>query len=217
MSEDIGNYKGTIVDSTSFANKNIGKARLNDQDDYTFELQKTILKKGVKNFKGNTVDKVFLILTEIKSKNELVIGFRIDKLNWSTDDKPQFVSPVINFFTKIGMPIPKGVYPDWTQYFVPSMKFKARVTPLLKEGELSDQYTLELATVKKYNPADHPVAPQTAPVAISDADALQSIGLLCKGSTTNVEALQSIANPDLIAKFVQLDKAGKIQYPIKGV
>jgi hypothetical protein len=204
--QDIINYKGKVNDGKTFTNPNIGKTRLNSDDEYTFELKETKIKQGVKNFKGQAVDKVYMILIDIKYNNKVLVGFRIDTLTWN-EEKPQFQSPIISFFSKLGMPIVEGEYPDWSQYFIPTMKFNARVTPIIKDGVHQDNYKLELATVRKYNI----VKPN-----IVDLDEAKKIIV---GSANGQDALLKLTNSgcsvEIIQAFLTAEQQGKFVYPIQ--
>lgn len=217
----LGNYKGKVNDGKTFENPNKDKVRLSSDEEYVFELLQTHIKEGVPNFKGQKVDKVFCIFSDVQNKNEVLIGFRIDNLTWNTD-KPDFQSPLITFFDAIKCPIAKptnGEFPDLSMYLIPGMKFRARVTPILKEGVFTNTYKIELKTVRRWISTDTPAqinsaATQNAITGITDEEAMKSIVQLCKGSTNAAEAVLSIANPELRGKFIALDKAGKIKYPI---
>jgi hypothetical protein len=145
---DLGNYKGVINTGKSFVNYNADKVALNEFTPYTFEMKKFIMKKGVKNFKGETVDKLYMIAEEVTTHNEIIYGFRIDKLTPSPDHI-EYQTPVLTFFERLGQPVSLSEYPKWTEYFIETRRFTANVQRIVKNGQPTVSYKLLIETVKK--------------------------------------------------------------------
>lgn len=145
---DLGNYKGTINTGKSFVNLNADKVALNEFTPYTFEMKKFVLKSGVKNFKGELVDKIYMIAEELTTHNEIIYGFRVDKLTPSPDH-PEYQTPVLTFFERLGQPISLTEYPKWNDYFIPTRRFVANVQRAVKSGQPTASYKLLIETVNK--------------------------------------------------------------------
>ena len=105
---DLGNYKSEVVEQKSFDDQNKGKPLLNTDDEYVFSLIK--FPHGYKkvdtktNSDGSTTSVTKLMAVcefeEKQTKNIVTTQFRIDKLNFGTDEK--FRSGVVKFFQKLG-------------------------------------------------------------------------------------------------------------------
>ena len=150
MTEDIDQIQTKINMGNNFPNPNIGKTRLTADDEYTFELIKKPIVKDTVNADNIKIKRAFCILKDIKNGNEVVVSFRIDQIR-PDKENPIFQSPVITFFEKLGQPLPLDNPIVWSEFFIPTMKFRARVEPFIKDGIHQDKYRLVLATVRKYN------------------------------------------------------------------
>ena len=152
MSDDWKNYKsGVAVKAEAGGDpNNPGLPALNDQDEYVFRLDKVILKKQVPGFKaGEKVDKFYTTWKEENTGNVLMMYFRVDKLRFNLDS-PKFQTPVLTFFSKIGIPIREGEEPIWGNLFIEGMRIRGRVQPVTKDGKPTGGYRMEIATVRKY-------------------------------------------------------------------
>lgn len=152
MSGDWKNYKsGAAVKAEAGHDlKNPGLSPLNDQDEYVFKLEKVSLKTDVDGFKpGEKVDKFYTTWKEEKTGNVLMMGFRVDKPRFNPDS-PKFQSPVLTFFSKIGIPIREGEEPIWGNLFIMGMRVRGRVQPVTKDGKPTGGYLMEIATLRKY-------------------------------------------------------------------
>jgi hypothetical protein len=152
MTEDWKNYKsGKATKAVAGQDlTNPGLPVLNDQDEYIFQLQKVILKRAVEGFKaGEKVDKFYTTWKEETTGNILMMSFRVDKLRFNLDN-PKFQTPVLTFFSKIGIPIREGDEPVWQSLFIEGMRIRGRVQPVTKDRKTTGGYRMEIATVRKY-------------------------------------------------------------------
>ena len=152
MSDDWKNYKsGAAVKAEAGGDlNNPGLPALNDQDEYVFKLEQVILKKQVPGFKaGEKVDKFYTTWKEEKTGNVLMMSFRVDKPRINLDN-PKFQTPILTFFSKIGLPIQEGTEPVWQTLFIEGMRIRGRVQPVTKDGKPTGGYRMEIATVRKY-------------------------------------------------------------------
>jgi hypothetical protein len=152
MSEDWKNYKsGAAIKADGGQDlTNPGLPVLNDQDEYVFRLETVILKRQVEGFKaGEKVDKFYTTWKEEKTGNVLMISFRVDKLRFNPDN-PKFQTPVLTFFSKIGIPIREGEEPVWQTLFIEGMRIRGRVQPVTKDGKATGGYRMEIPTLRKY-------------------------------------------------------------------
>lgn len=223
-------YKSKVVQPGEFQNPNEGKTPLNDNDEYVLKLVKfphVILQKQPKQRKDGTqyfedVEKAVCEFEEPHTKNIVTAFFRVDKLNFSDDDS--FRSAVIRFFQKIGHPLSEHIEPNWEEYFVVGMRFRARVvvgTEKKSDGTKvsNGRYYLDVPTCRKLLPGDTagetfaPATPETKPDS-SLANAL----LLAKGAKDRTQALDALANAkapkELTLAFFNADLTGTIIYPI---
>lgn len=223
-------YKGKVQEAGDFPNPNEDKPLLNENDEYVLRLmafpkvktfkQQREKKDGTKFFED--VDKAICEFEETQTKNVVTSFFRIDKLNFSEDDS--YSSAVIRFFGKIGHPLPENVYPEWENYFVVGMRFRARVAVGVDKtpnGKVPNHhYYLDVPTCRKLLPSDIANEDQGTgkPKPDENANLLANALLLAKGSATSRDAiikLQDLKVPkDVFMAFFQADLDGKVNYPI---
>jgi hypothetical protein len=152
MSDDLNEYKGKVQTKSAFDEVNNGKTPLKEKTDYVFSLQKTFIKKQVKNPEFDKVtDKLYCVWEEETTKNIVLQDFRIDVLNWS--EEPKYRSKLIVFLEKLGRNVPENQYPDLGNYFIDTMKMKAQVAvrSVTSENKVKLNYNIDLNTVKKFN------------------------------------------------------------------
>ena len=152
MIEDWKDYKSGKATKSEAGQDltNPGLPVLNDQDEYVFQLQKVILKRAVDGFKsGEKVDKFYTTWKEEKTGNILMMSFRVDRLRFNLNNQ-KFQTPVLTFFSKIGIPIREGEEPVWQSLFIEGMRIRGRVQPVTKDGKVTGGYRMEIATIRKY-------------------------------------------------------------------
>lgn len=135
MSEEqrsLSGYKSKVHEQGEFENPNEGKPTLTEFDEYVLRLTafpKVKTFQQIKKVNGKdtaiNVDKAIIVFEEEGTKNEVLSLMRVDSLNFSEDDA--FESAIIRFFRKIGHPLVLGTEPNWDDYFVVGMRFRARV------------------------------------------------------------------------------------------
>jgi len=236
--KSLDGYKSEVQEKTNFDNVNKGKPLLNSDDEYIFRLTKfphVISVLQFKDLKDGTktqvkVDKAVCEFSEQNSGNVVTAFFRIDKLNFS--DEEAYRSAIIKFFHKIGQPLSEYKSPNWTEKFVVGMRFRARVvvkSGMDKDGFASVKYYLDVPTVRKLLATDFPNTSQPAPESpqqpanaptMQDQYDYNQIMLILKGSGINevsaamMRLMESKAAPAIIQAFLQMDKEGKIKYPL---
>ena len=216
----LSGYKSKVHEQSDFENPNEGKPPLTEFDEYTLRLTafpkvKTFqqLKKinGVE--RAINVDKAIIIFEEETTKNEVISLMRVDSLNFSEDDA--FESAIIRFFRKIQHPLREGVEPNWDDYFVVGMRFRARVA-IGKDNDKkpNGKYYLDVPTCRPLTASTTP----TASIAQKPDGLLANALLLAKGATNSMEAYFKLAeakiDPAIIQQFVAADKQGIVKYPI---
>jgi len=226
MSEEaqrsLSGYKSKVHEQGEFENPNEGKSPLTEFDEYILRLKAfpkvksmPVLKKVNGVDKTINVDKAICIFEEETTKNEVLSMMRVDSLNFSDDDA--FESAIIRFFRKIQHPLREGVEPNWDDYFVTGMRFRARVVMGKDQNKKSvvGKYYLDVPTCRPLLPSDKNDG--TPAPAKPDATLTNAL-LLAKGAKDSMEAYFKLADAkapvDLIAIFVQADKLGQVSYPI---
>ncbi len=227
----LAGYKSTIHEQGDFENPNEGKPALDDSEEYVLRLTKFPNVKTfdqVKEKKDGSrttikVDKAICEFEEQNTKNIVTAFFRVDSLNFSEEES--FESGVVRFFKKIKNPLPENVSPDWTQYFIVGMRFRARV--VLGKGQdkkPNGNYYLDVPTCRPLLPSDKaredfgltaPDASQTNTNGISLEKAKQIVvGCVDKDSAYQ-RLLDAKVQVDIVQAFLAADKAGQIAYPIQ--
>jgi hypothetical protein len=227
--QTIAGYKGKVQEPGEFKNPNEGKPPLNEDDEYVLQLialprvvhqkQEKEKKDGTKHFED--VDMAFCDFEEKTTKNIVSARFRIDKLNYSDEDK--YRSGVLNFFHKIGHDIPEHTYPDWTQYFIVGMRFRSRIkigydkTPTGVKV-VNGRFWLDGPTCRKLLASDTAGEDFQTPAQLKPDASLANALLLAKGAKDGHEALnklkQANATKELTMAFFNADLEGKVTYPI---
>lgn len=218
----IAGYKSKVHESEGFENPNEGKPILNDQDEYIFRLPKLPhvktmpqVKKG-KDGKETTiqVDKAIVEFEEEQTKNIVMAFWRVDSLNFSDDD---FESAILRFFRKIGSPVNPDKEIDWSEYFIPGMRFRARVA--IGKGQdkkPNGKYFLDVPTCRKILASD--MHPDAAATMQTPTATLANALLLAKGAANAGDAFALLIGKvpaEVVQEFVAADKAGTIRYPIR--
>jgi hypothetical protein len=225
---DIGNYKSEVVEQKSFDDQNKGKPLLNTDDEYVFTLIKFphgyTKKDEKKNADGSitTVLKTMAVceFEEKQTKNIVTTQFRIDKLNFGSDEK--FRSGVVKFFQKLGLPLTENKIPDWKEHFVVGMRFRGRVVVKgMKDKDNNDvtKYYLDVPTVRKLLASDTVgetfTSTETAPNDILLATALK----ITQGCENAMDATNKLfernSKTEVVQAFLAANKAGKITFPIQ--
>ncbi len=227
--QTIAGYKGKVQEPGEFKNPNEGKPPLNEDDEYVLQLvalPRVIHQKQEKERKDGTkyhedVDMAYCDFEEKGSKNIVTARFRIDKLNYSDEDK--YRSGVITFFHKIGHDLPEHIYPDWTQYFIVGMRFRSRIKigydKLPAGGKIPNgRYWLDGPTCRKLLASDTAGEDFQTPTQLKPDATLPNALLLAKGAKDGHEALnklkQANATKELTMAFFNADLEGKVTYPI---
>lgn len=209
--KSIVGYKGKVQEAGDFGNQNEGKVPLNDQDEYILRLKdipRIKIMTVQKDHKDGTtstesVDKAICVFEEQTTKNIVMAFFKVDALNFAEEESYQ--SAILKFFRKIGHPVPDNTYPDWSEYFVPGMRFRSRVVV-----KPDSKYYVDVPTVRKLLPTDiNPVK--------TEAERLANAHIVVKGCVNSQDAfmrlLDAKVDSECISAFVAADKAGKITYP----
>lgn len=154
VQRSLSGYKSKVHEQGEFEKSNEGKPALTEFDEYILRLTafpKVKTFQQIKNVNGKdtaiTVDKAIIVLEEERTKNEVLSIMRVDTLNFSQDDA--FESAIIRFFRKIGHPLKKGIEPNWDDYFVVGMRFRARVVVGKDNDKKSNgKYYLDVPTCR---------------------------------------------------------------------
>ena len=218
----LSGYKSKVHEQGEFENPNEGKSPLTEFDEYILRLKAfpkvksmPVIKKVNGVDKTINVDKAICIFEEETTKNEVLSMMRVDSLNFSDDDA--FESAIIRFFRKIQHPLREGVEPNWDDYFVTGMRFRARVVMGKDQNKKSvvGKYYLDVPTCRPLLPSDkNDGTPAPAKPDATLANAL----LVAHGAKNSQDAyfklIEAKMPTDLIALFIQADKLNQIQYPI---
>jgi hypothetical protein len=217
----LSGYKSKVHEQSDFDNPNEGKPMLTEFDEYvlrltafpkvkTFQQMKKI--NGVE--KPINVDKAIIIFEEESTKNQVMSLMRVDSLNFSEDDA--FESAIIRFFRKIQHPLKEGIEPNWDEYFVVGMRFRARVV-VGKDGDKkpNGKYYLDVPTCR---PLGAITTPDTTPTQTPDNSVLLANAMLIvHGCQNAMDATQRLfdaqCKPDIVQVFLAANKAGTIKYP----
>jgi len=217
----LSGYKSKVHEQGEFDNPNEGKTPLTEFDEYvlrltafpkvkTFQQMKKI--NGVE--KAINVDKAIIIFEEETTKNEVMSLMRVDSLNFSDDDA--FESAIIRFFRKIQHPLKEGVEPNWDEYFVVGMRFRARVQ-LGKDSDKkpNGKYYLDVPTCRPLGASTAPASTETAPNDVLLATALK----ITQGCENAMDATNKLfernSKTEVVQAFLAANKAGKITFPIQ--
>ena len=228
--KSLAGYKSKVHEQGDFENINEGKPALDDSEEYVLRLTKFPRVQTfdqVKEKKDGTrvtvkVDKAICEFEEAQTKNIVTAFFRVDSLNFSEDES--FESAVVRFFKKIKNPLPENVSPDWEQYFVVGMRFRARV--VIGKGQdkkPNGNYYLDVPTCRPLLPSDKaredfgvtaPDAPQNDANAVSLAKAKQIVVGCADKDSAYQRLLDAKVSAEILQAFLAADKAGQIKYPI---
>jgi hypothetical protein len=213
----LSGYKSKVHEQGEFENPNEGKPPLTEFDEYILRLTafpKVKTFQQIKKVAGKDVtiqvDKAICVFEEETTKNEVLSMMRVDSLNFSDDDA--FESAIIRFFRKIQHPLKEGIEPNWDEYFVVGMRFRARVAMGKDQNKkpVIGKYYLDVPTCRPIGATTSPSETYTATLA--------NACLLAKGAKNSQDAyfklVDAKAPSELIALFVQADKLNQIQFPI---
>lgn len=224
-------YKSKVHEQGDFENPNEGKPFLEDTDEYVLTLIATPRvipqtkikedKSGIK--KSIKVDTAVCEFQEKNTKNVVVAFFRVDSLNFSSDES--FESGVIRFFRKIKHPLTEGVSPDWGNYFIPGMRFRSRVVVKTDKDTKKPTgiYYLDVPTCRPLLASDTVgedfEQPSTdAPKTNSTALCLANAKLIVKGCQNRSEAILKLYEAkvpnEIMDAFKAADDDKLIVYPI---
>jgi hypothetical protein len=162
------------------------------------------------------VDKAICEFEEEGTKNIVLAFWRVDSLNFSDDD---FESAILRFFRRIGTPVSTDGDIDWSNYFLPGMRFRARVA--IGKGadkKPNGKYFLDVPTCRKILASDmHPDAAATLPTANASA-ALTNALYLAKGAKDFHEAMAMLekaqASKEVTMALFQANLDSAVRYPI---
>jgi len=227
----LAGYKSKVHEQGDFENPNEGKPILDDAEEYVLRLTKFPNVKTfdqVKDKKDGTrvtakVDKTICEFEERDTKNIITAFFRVDSLNFSEDEL--YESAVVRFFKKIKNPLPENVAPDWTQYFVVGMRFRARV--VIGKGQdkkPNGNYYLDVPTCRPLLASDkaredfEPSNTQPTKASQEPAATLSTALLLAHNAKDFKEAMSMLekaqASKDVVMALFQANLDGKITFPI---
>jgi len=214
-------YKSKVHEQSDFENPNEGKPFLTEFDEYVLRLTafpkvKTFqqMKKIAGVERAISVDKAICVFEEEGTKNEVLSLMRVDSLNFSEDDA--FESAIIRFFRKIQHPLKEGIEPNWDEYFVVGMRFRARVV-VGKDGDKkpNGKYYLDVPTCRPLGASPSPASPQSGDSSVLLANAM----LIVHGCEDAMSATQRLfdaqCKAEVVQAFMQANKEGKITYPCK--
>jgi hypothetical protein len=215
----LSGYKSKVHEQGEYENPNAGKPSLTEFDEYVLRLTafpkvKTFqqLKKIAGKDATIQVDKAICIFEEETTKNEVMSLMRVDSLNFSEDDA--FESAIIRFFRKIQHPLKEGIEPNWDDYFVVGMRFRARVV-VGKDGDKkpNGKYYLDVPTCRPLGITMSQTPTETVPNDALLANAM----LIVHGCANAMDATQRLfdaqCKPDVVQAFLAANKSGQIIYP----
>ena len=217
----LSGYKSKVHEQGEFENPNEGKPFLTEFDEYVLRLtafpkvktfQQTKMIAGVE--RAISVDKAICVFEEEGTKNEVLSLMRVDSLNFSEDDA--FESAIIRFFRKIQHPLKEGIEPNWDEYFVVGMRFRARVA-VGKDADKkpNGKYYLDVPTCRPLGATTAPASTETAPSDVLLATALKiTVGCETAMDATN-KLFERNAKTEVVQAFLAAHKAGKITFPIQ--
>ena len=152
--DDWQNYKSSPPKPNELAN--VGKPKLNDQDEYVFALKRVTLgrdkpKPGAKN-NGERCDLFYTIWEEETTKSLMMIKLRVDQLGegWKRAKNPKFERGIVQFFDRIAVPLTEGKEPNFGNLFILGMRFRARVDVGTTDGQPNGYYHLNMPTMRRY-------------------------------------------------------------------
>ena len=227
----LAGYKSKVHEQGEYENPNEGKPILDDAEEYVLRLTKFPHVKTfdqLKKFKDGTekivkVDKAICEFEERDTKNIVIAFFRVDSLNFSEDES--FESGVVRFFKKIKCPLPENTPPDWTQFFIVGMRFRARVVIKKdQDNKPNGNYYLDVPTCRPLLPSDKAredfgTTNNDAPQTNASVDSLANIKIIITGCVNSTTAYQRLLEakvpPETIQAFLAADKRGEIGYPVQ--
>jgi hypothetical protein len=215
----LSGYKSKVHEQGEFENPNEGKPLLTEFDEYvlrltTFPKVKRLPQIKKINGKDTTidVDKAICVFEEENTKNEVISLMRVDSLNFSEEDA--FESAIIRFFRKIQHPLKEGIEPNWDEYFVVGMRFRARVV-VGKDADKkpNGKYYLDVPTCRPLGVTMSQTSTETMPNDVLLANAM----LIVHGCQNAMDATQRLfdaqCKPDVVQAFLAANKAGAVKYP----
>jgi hypothetical protein len=152
---DWQSYESTPPKPSELANANM--QGLDDQTEYVWALQRVSLKrdvpKNVRSPNGETCDVFYTVWQEEKTKNLIMIRFRVDHLGngWKRAKNPKFERGIVQFFDRIGTPIDEGKVPSFGSLFIMGMRFRGRVDIGLTDGIPNGYYHLNMPTIRRFS------------------------------------------------------------------
>jgi len=217
----LSGYKSKVHEQGEFENPNEGKPPLTEFDEYVLRLTafpKVKTFPQIKKIRGVDttiqVDKAICIFEEEHTKNEILSLLRVDSLNFSEDDA--FESAIIKFFRKIQHPLKEGIEPNWDEYFIVGMRFRARVA-VGKDADKkpNGKYYLDIPTCRPLGiTTTQDIPPITTP---DNSVLLANAMLIVHGCQNAMDATQRLfdsqCKPELVQVFLAANKAGTIKYP----
>jgi hypothetical protein len=224
---DLSNYRSEVVEQKTFDDQNKGKPLLNSDDEYVFKLIKFPhgYKKvdETKNDDGTvkSVTKTMAVceFEDQTHKNIVTTQFRIDKLNFGTDEK--YKSGVVKFFQKLGSPLTENKTPDWKDHFVPGMRFRGRVVvKTMKDKDNKDvtKYYLDVPTVRKLMASDTAGESFAQPTAQKPDASLANALFLAKGAKDFHEAMAMLekanASKEVTMALFQANLDNAVHFPL---
>ena len=216
----LSGYKSKVHEQGEFENPNEGKPPLTEFDEYVLRLTafpkvKTLPQIKKINGKDTTinVDKAICVFEEETTKNEVISLMRVDSLNFSEDDA--FESAIIRFFRKIQHPLREGVEPNWDEYFVVGMRFRARIAMGKDQNKkpVPGKYYLDVPTCRPLGITMSQTPTETVPNEALLANAM----LIVHGCANAMDATQRLfdaqCKPDVVQAFLAANKSGAVKYP----
>lgn len=229
----LSGYKSQIHEQEDFENVNEGKPLLDDVTEYVLKLTaspRVIKSTATKKKKDGSetkidVDKAVCEFEEKQTQNKVVAFFRVDSLNFAqSPDEEQFESGVIRFFKKIKHPLVEGIVPNWDEYFVPGMRFRARVvvkTKVDKDKNVITSYYLDVPTVRPLLPSDkagEDFAKETPAQTTTSDGTLANALLLAKGAKDFNSAMDMLkaagCSKEVAMALFNANLDGKVTFPI---